>query len=711
MANVFFPPDLNTEDLIHNPYSQRAWWNCIQVAPTFLEKCNLYERSLSYIPGSYKLWYNYLSEVSQYVSESPSEEHYELANLLFERALRYMYLMPKIWLIYLDFLISQDHITKTRRMFDYSLQQLPLTQHDLIWDKYLEWAETIPIHETTRRIYIRYLQFNPFFIEEYIDFLVKYQYSSEAITLILEVVENDEASTLWNTLARLVSQNPDAVENSKEILERCMGRMEDQGRAWEMLAEFYIRRGEIEEARRVYKKALADVKSVRDFGVVFAAYSQLEEELLNLYVSEGYPQDVIDSEMKILEELLDSREFLLSDVKIKETPNDVNEWKSRVKLHEGDIVEMLRTYAEAVTILDPMKAIGRPQDLWIEFAKLYEKNGDMKSARIVLDKATKSKFKNPKQLEAVCEAWIEMELEHRHYGDALKLAKHFCNWHAKKYSKELSLQQEVSMRTQLWGLYVDLEESLGTTESVKAVYDRMISLKIATPQAILNYSSYLQNNEFWEESFRVYEQGINNFSWPFIYDIWISYLTSFVKHYGEKKLERARDLFEQVLTNCPKDKKKIFFCLYAKLEEEYGLLNHSIEIYSKAIKEVLDSEKVEMLYVYLQKTCDYFGIFKMRKLFEEVYEVLNIPTQVIEIGLKFANIERKLGEIDRARSIYNYISQFCDPRKPEEEEFWKVWHDFEVYHGNEDTFREMMRIKRTVITKFAGAGILIEDDK
>jgi len=116
-------------------------------------------------------------------------------------------------------------------MFDYSLQQLPLTQHDLIWDKYLEWAETIPIHETARRIYIRYLQFNPFFIEDYINFLVKYQYSSEAITLILEVVENDEASTLWNTLARLVSQNPDAVENSKEILERCMGRMEDQGRA------------------------------------------------------------------------------------------------------------------------------------------------------------------------------------------------------------------------------------------------------------------------------------------------------------------------------------------------------------------------------------------------------------------------------------------------------------------------------------------------
>lgn len=175
-------------------------------------------------------------------------------------------------------------------------------------------------------------------------------------------------------------------------------------------------------------------------------------------------------------------------------------------------------------------------------------------------------------------------------------------------------------------------------------------------------------------------------------------------------MERSRDLFEQVLLNCPKEKRKIFYCLYAKLEEEFGLLNRAIEIFSKAVKEVLDSEKVQVFFVYMQKTCDYFGIFKMRKLFEEVFDSLTVPSHVIEIGKKFANIEKKLGEIDRARAIYGYVSQFCDPRKSDEEEFWKVWHDFEVYHGNEDTFREMMRIKRTVITKYAGAGILIEEN-
>jgi len=36
--------------------------------------------------------------------------------------------------------------------------------------------------------------------------------------------------------------------------------------------------------------------------------------------------------------------------------------------------------------------------------------------------------------------------------------------------------------------------------------------------------------------------------------------------------------------------------------------------------------------------------------------------QTAEMCLRFAALERKLGEIDRARSIYAHASQFCDPR-------------------------------------------------
>lgn len=57
--------------------------------------------------------------------------------------------------------------------------------------------------------------------------------------------------------------------------------------------------------------------------------------------------------------------------------------------------------------------------------------------------------------------------------------------------------------------------------------------------------------------------------------------------------------------------------------------------------------------------------------------------------LRFAALERKLGEIDRARAVYAHGSQFCDPRV--NPAYWTAWHSFELETGSEDTFREVGR--------------------
>lgn len=50
---------------------------------------------------------------------------------------------------------------------------------------------------------------------------------------------------------------------------------------------------------------------------------------------------------------------------------------------------------------------------------------------------------------------------------------------------------------------------------------------------------------------QAYERGIALFRWPNVAAVWHSYLTKFVARYGGRKLERARDLFEQALDGCP----------------------------------------------------------------------------------------------------------------------------------------------------------------
>lgn len=44
--------------------------------------------------------------------------------------------------------------------------------------------------------------------------------------------------------------------------------------------------------------------------------------------------------------------------------------------------------------------------------------------------------------------------------------------------------------------------------------------------------------------------------------------------------------------------------------------------------------------------------------------------------------------------INNDYFKVCDPRITAD--FWQTWKEFEVRHGNEDTMREMLRIKRSV---------------
>ena len=82
------------------------------------------------------------------------------------------------------------------------------------------------------------------------------------------------------------------------------------------------------------------------------------------------------------------------------------------------------------------------------------------------------------------------------------------------------------------------------------------------------------------------------------------------------------------------------------------------------------------------------------------------------MGLRFAKMERKLGEVDRARAIYQHVSQFCNPRiRENEEHFWNIWEKFEVYHGNEDTYADYMRTKRTVELRFSVAMPLLSSSK
>jgi pre-mRNA-splicing factor SYF1 len=247
----------------------------------------------------------------------------------------------------------------------------------------------------------------------------------------------------------------------------------------------------------------------------------------------------------------------------------------------------------------------------------------------------------------------------------------------------------------LWSFYVDLVESVSSLEETKKVYERIFELRIATPQTVVNYANLLEENKYFEESFKVYERGLDLFMYPVAFELWNMYLTKAVDR--KIGIERLRDLFEQALEECPPKFAKSLYLMYGNLEEERGLARHAMRIYERATRAVSDEDRFEMFEFYITKSASNFGLTSARPIYERAIAAL--PDQEAkEMCLKFAEMERRLGEIDRARAIYGHASQFCDPRT--NAPFWQKWEAFEVQHGNEDTFKEMLRIKRSVQAQY-----------
>ncbi|RHZ79462.1 hypothetical protein Glove_145g19 [Diversispora epigaea] len=715
------------EEILRNPYTLKSWFRYIdhKSEQPIAQQIFVYERALKELPGSYKLWKRYLDlrrEKVQDLNPVRYEKEYLKVNNCFERALVLLHKMPRIWIDYCSFLMKQCRVTKTRRTFDRALKALPITQHPRIWEIYLKFAREIG-GETAIRLYRRYLKLEPDHVEEYIDLLLSMDRYDEAAKRLAQVVNNDRFQSmhgksnyqLWMELCDLICEHPHEIKSLKvePIIRSGIRRFTDQvGKLWNSLASYWIKLQHFEKARDVFEEGISTVMTVRDFTQIFDTYAKAEETFIEKKMEEAAkraeegiddPKEDLKLDLRLMrfEQLMDRRPFLVNDVLLRQNPNNVHEWEKRVSLWKDNHEKIVETYSTAMRTVDPKKATGKFHELWVNFAKYYEKGNDLESARTIFGKATHVNFKNVNDLASVWCEYAEMELRHKLYDKAIEvmsLATVPVGIPNVDFRDEnIPVQRRVFKSIKLWSFYVDLEESIGTIESTRAVYDRILELKIANPQIIINYANFLEENKYFEESFKVYERGVELFNYPIAFEIWNVYLTKFIARYGGAKLERARDLFEQALEKCPPKYSKPLYLMYGKLEEDYGLARHAMRIYDRATRAVADEDRFDMFNFYIAKASANFGVTYTREIYERAIEVLP-DKEAKDMCLKYAELERKLGEIDRARALYAHASQFCDPRIVPS--FWQIWHDFEVKHGNEDTFKEMLRIKRSVQAQY-----------
>nr|XP_043636004.1 pre-mRNA-splicing factor SYF1-like [Erigeron canadensis] len=727
---------LNLLQVLRNPFNLRVWWRYLTELP-FKERSVIYERALRALPGSYKLWHAYIRERVELVRNLPvSDSRYQALNNTFERALVTMHKKPRIWIMYLASLTEQKLVTRTRRAFDRALRAFPVTQHDRIWDKYLVFAKQrgVPI-DMSLRVYRRFLKYDPGHIEDLIEFLLNSKLWQEAAERLAGVLNDDSFYStkhrLWLELCDLLTQHASDISgfNVDAVIRGGIRRFSDEvGRLWTSLADYYIRRKLLEKARDVFEEGMTTIVTVRDFSVIFDAYSQFEESVLALKMDEDEENGVeadddgedrlnvekleekinrfwlsdkndVDLRMARLEHLMDRRPELANSVLLRQNPHNVQQWHRRVKIFTGDPTKQILTYTEAVRTIDPIKAVGNPLSLWVAFAKLYETHEDLANARVIFHKAVQVNYKVVDDLARVWCEWAEMELRHKNFKGARELMRGATAEPSAEVKRRVAadgnepVQMKLHKSLRLWTFYVDLEESLGTLESTRTAYERILDLHIATPQIIINYAMLLEDNKYFEDAFKVYERGVNIFKYPHVKDIWVTYLSKFVKRYGKSKLERSRELFEHAIGMAPSQVVKALYLQYAKLEEDYGLAKRAMRVYDQATKAVPANEKLSVYEIYIARAAEIFGVPKTREIYEQAIVSDGLPDKdAMKMCIKYAELEKSLGEIYRAREIY--VQSSCLAHS--DGIFWKKWHDFEVQHGNEDTYRDMLRIKRSV---------------
>ena len=114
-----------------------------------------------------------------------------------------------------------------------------------------------------------------------------------------------------------------------------------------------------------------------------------------------------------LENLTERRPLLVNSVLLRQNPHNVNEWYKRTKLFRKDPLKAVQAFNQAVQTIDPFKAVGKFNVFWVNFAKYYEKSGDVESARTIFEKAVLVNFRGIDALALVWCEYVEMELRHQ----------------------------------------------------------------------------------------------------------------------------------------------------------------------------------------------------------------------------------------------------------------------------------------------------------
>lgn len=464
------------------------------------------------------------------------------------------------------------------------------------------------------------------------------------------------------------------IHRARSIYERALDVDHRNINLWLKYTEMEMRNRQVNHARNVWDRAVTILPRANQF---WYKYTYMEEMLGNIAGArqvferwmEWQPEEqawftYINFELRY-KEVQRAREIYNQFVMVHP---QVKNWIKYARFEEnhGFISGARKVYERAVEFFgdDYMD-----EDLFVAFAKFEEKQKEYERAKVIfkyaLDRIPKEKAQ---------QLYRAYTIHEKKFGNKTSIEAAINEKRKFQYEQEI---KENPMNYDAWFDYLEIIESEGNADIIREVYER----------AIANIP-LSKDKQSWRR---------------YIY-LWIYY--AIFEELKYEDIERARQVYKACLEVIPHKKftfAKIWL-LYAKFEIRQEDLTKARKILGTSIG-MCPKNKLFKGYIELEMQLQ--EVDRCRKLYEKFLE---FNPENCEVWVEFAELETCVGDVERARSIYELGVE--RPRLDQPEVLWKSYIDFEITQNEQDRARELYErlLKKTQHFKVWMSYIMFEMD-
>jgi crooked neck len=527
----------------------------------------------------------------RYALWEESQRDFERARSIFERAIDEDYRNITVWLKYAEMEMRNKNINHARNLWDRAVTLLPRVAQ--FWYKYAYMENILGNFAGARQIFERWMKWMP-----------------------------DEQA--WNSYIKFELRLGE-VERARQIFERFVV-CHPTVKSWLKYAKFEEKQGEIERARKVYEKAIEFLAEEANDEKLFIAFAKFEEKCKEY-----------DRARIIYKYALDHIPKQHAQELYKMFMSFEKQYGDRAAIEDVIVGKRRFQYEEEIKI-NP-----KNYDVWFDYARLEESNGDIDKIREVYERAiaqvppaTEKRF-----WRRYIYLWINYALFEELYAKDAERAQEV-------YKECLKLvPHKIFSFSKLWIMYANFEIRQKNLKAARVIFGNAIGM---APKDKL-FQAYIQ-----------LEMQLGSF-------------------------DRCRTLYGKYLecqpANCTAWTK------FASLEKDLGEAERCRAIYEMAIAQPLLDMPEVLWKTYIDFEIEEHEYDRVRALFKRLLE----RTKHVKVWISHAQFEHSIENTQGARDIYEQAFQALKNVEMKEERVLLIesWREFEQKNGDQHTLEMVMK--------------------